>query len=239
MHTENSAKFKSRAFAWLKLAVLIMIIVGIPLFIYTFYREEISGFRSVGDAAEFLRDYREMSIPVYLIAEVLQILVSILPGQIFQMAAGYVFGFAGGTLLTAVGAAIGSVITFFLARVLGSDAVHMMLGEERSKHYSALLNSRRAYLITFIIYLIPGLPKDTVCYVAGITDMKLLPFLAVSLTGRMPAMAASVAFGALYMKQDYRGMALVALTVALISVVCLIKRRTITSYLDSLYEKYV
>lgn len=235
---EDRAKQKNKVFAIAKFAVLIAIVVGIPLYIYVFHRDVITGFKSLEDAAEFLRQYKQFSVPAYLVAELLQILVSVLPGQLFQMAAGYLFGFIPGVLLTLVGAIIGETITFYLARVLGSDAVHMMLGEERSKHYMELLNSKRAYLITFILYLIPGLPKDTVCYVAGVSQIKIISFLFLSVTGRMPAMAASVAFGALYMKHDYTTMAIVGVVVSVICIICVIKRKELMAFIDKMYEKY-
>ncbi len=235
---DNSAKQKNRIFAIAKFILLIAIVTGIPLYIYLFQRDLISSFRSLDDVAEFLRQYKQFSVPVYLIAEVLQILISVLPGQLFQMAAGYLFGFVPGVILTLIGAVIGTVITFCLARVLGSDAVHMMLGEERSRQYTELLSSKKAYLITFIIYLIPGLPKDAVCYIAGVSDIRLIPFLTVSVTGRMPAMAGSVAFGALYMKQNYTGMIILAAAVGVICMISLIKRKELISFTDKLYEKY-
>lgn len=235
---DDNAKKKNKIFAIIKFALLIVIVVGIPLYIYVFHRDVITGFKSLEDVADFLRQYKQYSVPAYLVAEVLQILISVLPGQLFQMAAGYLFGFVPGTILTLIGAIIGTTITFYIARILGSDAIHMMLGDERAKHYSDLLSSRKGYLITFIIYLIPGLPKDTVCYVAGISDIKFLPFLIISVTGRMPAMAGSVAFGALYMKQNYTGMAILAAVVGVICIICLIKRKELMAFLDRMYEKY-
>ena len=235
---DNNAKQKNRIFAILKFAVLIAIVVGIPLYIYMFHWDLITSFNSLEDAAEFFRQYKQYSIPAYLVAEVLQILISILPGQLFQMAAGYLFGFIPGVLLTLIGAIIGTIVTFCLARVLGSDAVHIMLGEEKSKRYTELLNSKQAYLITFIIYLIPGLPKDAVCYVAGVSNIKLLPFLIISVTGRMPAMAGSVAFGALYMKHNYTGMAILAIVVGIICIICIVRRKQLVSFIDKMYEKY-
>ena len=198
----------------------------------------LSGFKSIDEAVAFLRNYRSLSVPAYFTAEILQIVVSVLPGQLFQMAAGYLFGFVPGLIYTLIGAVLGTVITFVLARVLGSDAVHLMLGEERSKHYMTLLNSRKAYVITFLIYLIPGIPKDTVCYVAGVSEMKMLPFVIISVAGRMPAMAASVIFGAMYMRHDYTGMIIVAVIVAVVVLICILKRRQIIGRVDRLYEKY-
>ncbi len=234
----DEADRKKKIFAAVKFAVLVIIVIGLPLYIYLFHKDVITGFRSFEEAASFLRQYRSLSVPVYLIAEIFQILISILPGQVFQIAAGYLFGFLPGLLYTAAGAVTGTVITFCLARILGTDAIHLMLGKDRTERYVRFLNSRKAYLITFLLYLIPGFPKDTLCYMAGVSDIRLRPFLVLSMAGRMPAMAASLAFGALYMKHDYTGMAAVAAAASLIFVLCLIKRKDLVRLVDALYEKY-
>ncbi len=235
---ERNTETKNKVIAVLKFAVLILIVAGVPLYIYVFQRDLISQFDSFEDVVEYLRQYKQFSIPVYLAAEVLQIMVFVLPGQVFQFAAGYLFGFVQGLIYTFIGAVIGTSITFYIARILGSDAVHLMLGEEKSRHYTELLSSKKAYLITFLIYLIPGLPKDAVCYAAGLSDIRFLPFLVISVAGRMPAMAGSIAFGALYMKKDYIGMAVVAAVVGIICIISFVKRKDLTSYIDRLYEKY-
>lgn len=235
---DQDAVKKNKIFAAVKFAVLLIIVVGVPLYIYIFHKDFISQFRTFDDAVSFLRQYKTLSVPVYLIAELLQIMISVLPGQVFQFAAGYLFGFLPGLIYTLIGAIIGTVFTFYLARILGSDAVHMMLGKERTKHYVDLLNSKKAYLITFLLYLIPGFPKDTVCYMAGVSEIKLRPFLILSVTGRMPAMAASIVFGSMYMKQNYTGMAIVAAVVGVIFIACVIKRKELISLVDKLYEKY-
>ena len=234
----NSKDKKNKAAAALKFAVLILIVVGVPLYIYIFHRDFIAQFRSFDEAAAFLRQYRQYSVPVYLALEILQIVVVFLPGQIFQFAAGYLFGFVPGVIYTLIGAVLGTTITFYIARLLGSDEVHMMLGEEKTKHYRELLSSKKAYLITFLLYLIPGLPKDALCYVAGVSGIKFIPFLIISIAGRMPAMAGSIIFGAMYMKKDYTGMAIVALTVGIICLFSFIKRKELISGIDRLYEKY-
>lgn len=234
---ENKAAFKNKVFAVSKIIILIVIVIGIPLYLYVFQRDILSEFNTFDKAVAFLRQYKSFSVPVYFLAEILQIMISILPGQLFQFAAGYLYGFLPGLLFTFIGALLGTLVTFYLARLLGTDAVRMMLGPEKTKYYVERLNSKKAYLITFLIYLIPGFPKDIVCYVAGVSEIKFKPFLIISLAGRMPAMAASIVFGSMYMKQDYTGMAIVAFCVGIIFLICLIRHKQIMERVDRLYEK--
>ena len=238
MLMDNNAGKRNKLFAALKFVVLLIIVIGVPLYIFVFQRGLISRFDSFDEVVGFLRHYKQYSVPVYLAAEILQIMIFILPGQVFQFAAGYLFGFLPGLFYTFIGAVLGESITFYVARILGSDAIHMMLGEEKSMHYKELLSSRKAYIITFMLYLIPGLPKDAICYAAGVSGIRFLPFLMISVAGRMPAMAGSILFGAMYMKKDYTGMVIVAAVVGVICIICLMKRKDILTYIDRIYEKY-
>lgn len=235
---KNQAAVKNKAFAVFKIIILIAIVVGIPLYIYLFHKDVLAEINTFDKAVEFLRQYKTLSVPVYFLAEILQIMISVLPGQLFQFAAGYLFGLVPGIIYTFIGAALGTLVTFYLARFLGTDAVHMMLGSEKTKYYIERLNSKKAYLITFLIYLIPGFPKDIVCYVAGVSEIKFRPFLIISLAGRMPAMIASIVFGSMYMKQNYVGMGIVAAVVGVIFIICVLKRKQIMSRVDDLYEKF-
>ncbi|MFR1723166.1 VTT domain-containing protein [Emergencia timonensis] len=101
------------------------------------------------------------------------------------------------------------------------------------------LNSKKAYTIVFLIYVIPGLPKDIVSYAAGVSEMKCKPFLILSLIGRIPGMAGSLLIGSLYMKQHYIGMGIIAVLAVVAFIICIIFRKRISKYLDKFYEKIV
>ena len=90
-------------------------------------------------------------------------------------------------MFSLTGAFLGTLISFMLARWLGSDFVHLFFGKQKTQDYVKKLNSKRAYTIVFLIYLIPGIPKDIASYAAGVSEMKLKPFMLLSLIGRMPA----------------------------------------------------
>ena len=62
--------------------------------------------------------------------------------------------------------------------------MHLIFGEEKIKSMLETLNSKKAVVLVFLIFLIPGVPKDLCNYVAGLSEMKLKPFLIVSLIGR-------------------------------------------------------
>ena len=235
--TDERTDRNKKIFAILKLLVLLFIIAGIPAFLYFRYGSEIFS----ADAAERMIAYlkaNESTAALLIIAiQTLQVVVCILPGQPIQFAASYMFGVIGGLLLSLAGAVIGVIISFFTAKVLGRDAVHMIFGEERVSNYQRKLNSGKGLTIAFLIYLIPGIPKDLVSYVAGISEMRFLPFLLVSTIGRIPGMAGSLLFGYFFRENNYVGIAAVCIVMGLMLLTVLIKRKDIFRMLDDIERK--
>ena len=99
------------------------------------------------------------------------------------------------------------------------------------------LNSKRAYMIVFLLYLIPGLPKDVVSYAAGVSEMKFKAFMAFSMAGRIFGMSGSLLIGALYFHHHYIGMGIIAVVAVVAFVLCIIYRKNINRYLDKFYDR--
>lgn len=221
----------------LKLLLLIGIVVFIPVYIYFYHREVITSFDSLDDVTSFLMHYKNASIPVYIVFQTLQIVISVIPGQAFQLAAGYLYRFLPGLLFSVIGAVLGTSISFYLAKFLGRDAVHILFGEEKTAYYLERLNSKRAYTLVFVLYLIPGLPKDVISYIAGVSEMKFKAFLVFSLIGRLPGMSASLLIGELYFHNHYVAMGVVAVLVVIAFIACVVKRDSIKTRMDRLYDR--
>lgn len=217
--------------------MLIGIIVGIPAYILFYHREVIQQLNSFNAVVNYLRMYRGQSYLMYIVAQILQILVSFLPGEMFQFAAGYLFGVIRGLILSVVGAALGTIVTYYAASFLGRDALSLFVNREKMEHYAELFNSEKAYLATFFIYLIPGMPKDICCYISGVSGMKAKWFLALSLAGRIPGMMISLIFGAMYLERNYVVMGIIAGIVLIIILICVVNRKKLNNFIDRIYEK--
>ncbi len=233
---ENAKKSKV-AVSIFKFLILITIVVAIPVYIAVCKWDLIQSFGSLDEVVDFLKGYKAESILVYVGMQVLQIVVSIIPGQAFQFAAGILYGFLLGLLLSIIGAVIGTTITFYLAKILGQDALHLFFTEEKFNYFVERLNSKKAYTLVLLIYLIPGLPKDIMSYAAGVSSMNFKAFLAISVVGRLPGMAGSLLVGALYFKGHYVAMWIVAAAAVIAFFLCIIKRKKIFEYMDRFYEK--
>jgi uncharacterized membrane protein YdjX (TVP38/TMEM64 family) len=148
---------------------------------------------------DWIRSWGPWAPAVFVFLQVLQVVVFVLPGEVTQIAGGWVFGFGLGSLLSVVGIALGSAIAFGLTRWLGVGFVHRIAGPETVAKFDHLMASPKFIGSLFLFFLIPGIPKDVLCYVAGLSRLKFLPFLLISSVARLPGIFGSSLMGkALY-----------------------------------------
>lgn len=133
---------------------------------------------------------------VFIVVQVVQVVIFAIPGEFTQLAAGYIFGVPAGIAYMLVGAALGSAIGFLAGRALGRPFLRAIMSMERVVQLEELIASPRGISILFLLYLIPGIPKDVLCYVAGIGQLRLGFYLLASTTGRVPGVVLSVITGA-------------------------------------------
>ncbi|MDR0424963.1 MAG: VTT domain-containing protein [Clostridiales Family XIII bacterium] len=234
---EKSKRRIRNTVAIVKFMLMITIIVGIPAALFLKNPEFIDNFRSLESINALLDRYKMGTFMFFVIAQIVQVVVSIIPGQAIQIAAGYSYIFWLACIITFVGIGIGTFITFYIAKLLGSDAMHLIFGEEKFKKYVETLNSKRAFIAIFIIFLIPGIPKDIFTYAAGLSEMKALNFTLLTMCARAPALMASILFGGMIRSGSYVGMIIMAASMLILCVLGLIYHSRITDWVDKAYNK--
>jgi uncharacterized membrane protein YdjX (TVP38/TMEM64 family) len=124
--------------------------------------------------------------PVLFIAlQALQVVISPIPGEATGFLGGFLFGQWLGLVYSTLGLGVGSVVAFLIGRWLGAHFVRSLVKEETWSKLGFIVEAEGA-ILCFIIYLIPGLPKDVVCYLFGMSPMPLWVFVLVSTLGRIP-----------------------------------------------------
>ena len=121
----------------------------------------------------------------FIVLQALQVVVSPIPGEATGFLGGYLFGVWGGFIYSTIGLTLGSVFAFAIGRWLGAHFVRNMVSKQNWERMGFIVEAEGA-ILCFIIYLIPGLPKDIVCYLFGISPMPLWVFALVSGLGRIP-----------------------------------------------------
>ena len=126
-----------------------------------------------------------------------------------------------------------------MARALGRDALHLFFDEKKIAHFVEKLNSKRALIVVFVIYLIPGLPKDLITYAAGVSEIKLKPFLVLSLVGRTPGMLCSIVIGNLFNNGSYIGILVLSIVVVIACIWGVRHHEKLTELIDKGYQRLV
>lgn len=146
---------------------------------------------------------------------VFQIIIAIIPGEPFEIAAGYAFGAVEGTILSLIACAIGSMLVFWLVRRFGMKLVRLFFSQEQIDSVRFLKSSSSQNILFLIVYMLPGTPKDLLGFFAGITDIPAPVFLLICTFGRIPSVITSTIGGDALGTQSY-GAAVVVFAVTLI-----------------------
>jgi len=121
----------------------------------------------------------------YIFVQVLQVVIAPIPGGAIEFIGGYLFGAKLGFFYSMIGLFLGSWIAFSLARIFEKLAVEKVVSLETRKKFDYLIG-HEGVILSFLLFLIPGFPKDALCYILGLTPMRLGIFLFISTVGRVP-----------------------------------------------------
>lgn len=165
---------------------VLFVLVGIPML------------RMVEDPAAF-RDWVQAhgigGRAIFIGCMVFQVLVSVIPSEPLELGAGYAFGALEGTFLCMLGTVIGTAIIFAFVRRFGRRAVEMFITAERIDSFSFLKTERKLRVLVFLLYLIPGIPKDVVTWIVPLTRIRMNEFLLLSSIARIFAIVTSTVGG--------------------------------------------
>ena len=141
---------------------------------------------------------------VFIGLYIAQAIVAPIPGQALNFAAGYLFGLIPGILYSWLGLILGTIAALLLARYAGRPLVRRLVNPEALEKMDRLAASRGLGFF-FLVFLLPGLPDDIACFVAGLTPLPILALVAASAIGRLPSVVASVWLGVYAQRLPWQG----------------------------------
>ena len=188
--------------------------------------------RQFRESPETFRDYVKSHGPLGPLMMMgimaLQVVVAIIPGEPFELGAGFVFGWFQGTVWCLLGSAAASAVVYLAVRKWGVKLVEAFFSRDKIMHYSFLQNEKKLDLLVFILFLIPGTPKDLLTYLVGLTPMKLSSFLVLTTAARIPSVVSSTMTGNFAQHERYTAAIITYAVTILISVICILWYRRIS-----------
>ena len=133
----------------------------------------------------FIASFGPFAAVMFILIQAAQVVFAPVPGEITGFVGGLLFGNIQGLILSTIGLTLGSLLAFSFTRIFGMKLVEKVV----KKEYIDKLNNfitHKGLNITFILFLLPGFPKDSLCYLLGLSRMRLADFLFMNIFGRLP-----------------------------------------------------
>jgi uncharacterized membrane protein YdjX (TVP38/TMEM64 family) len=199
--------WKSPAAFWGLLALL----VGLGLFFWAFHFRgflwgQVCHISGLCADKKWIKSVLKAAGPlaplVFILIQALQVVFAPIPGEATGFIGGYLFGVPLGLLYSTLGLTIGSVLAFLIARWLEEHFVSRWIPKEILEKFDFLME-RQGALVSFILFLLPGFPKDYLCFVLGLSRMPFKLFLLICMVGRLPGTLLLTLQGAKVYQGDY------------------------------------
>lgn len=163
---------------------LVFLCVFCGLFALLYKTGWIDVFFSKDDARAFLESLGPLKFIGFILLQAAQVVLAPIPGEVTGIIGGYFFGLVWGVILSTVGLTLGSFIAFILSRIFGRPLVEKFVDPAVLGRFDYLLERKGIFLV-FVLFLLPGVPKDYLCFILGLGQLTAIEFLAVSTLGRL------------------------------------------------------
>lgn len=148
---------------------------------------------------------------------ILQIIIAIIPGEPFEIGAGYAFGAIEGTIICMLGSTIGGTLVFLLVKKFGIKLVEIFISVDKINSLKFLKDNKKRDILIFLLFFIPGTPKDVLCYFAGLTNMDLKTWIIITTIAKFPSIVTSTIGGNAIGMENYQFAIIVFVITFLIS----------------------
>lgn len=213
----------------IKLSIMIMIIFVIVIFGINFAPWVIEKVKQPEDLREYLRSIGGLGFLMYILLQAVHVLLVVIPGDLFNICGGYIYGIPLGFILSMIGIMLGTVCAFYISRLLGYEFISKVIPKEKIEKISNILNSTKGMIGMLIICLIPVIPKDLMMYIAGLTPIKSSKLFLVYAVSRIPGTLLWVSVGAQVYEKNIMGISITLIGLVIVIVVGIL--------LQSMYKK--
>lgn len=226
----SAASLRRTRIVWLGAGVILLAgMAGVSLWVWWDLLVDLT--RTLSDR-ERLQGWLRAAGPwgplLFIAVQALQVVLAPIPGEATGFLGGFLFGVPLGFLYSTIGLTIGSVLAFLAGHWLGQRLVVKILSPETMRRFDFFMDHQGA-LAAFFLFLFPGFPKDSLCFILGLSPMSLKLFVILVFFGRMPGTLMLTLQGAKVYEGEY-------LLFALILGFCLVVGGLMYYYRETVYD---
>ena len=207
---------KKQHFTLFSVIIFILAMVSLTIIALPLIKTVISG--NSDDFENFIDGFGAFGLIVMMLIQIAQIIVALIPGEVVEFVAGTIYGWFGGLIFCLVGIAAGQTLIFVAVRFFGKNFVEKVAGNENLKKFKFLNDEKKLKIALFILYFIPGTPKDLLTYIVPLTKINLKDFLIITLFARIPSIVTSTYGGDAFANKDYKTLLVVYIVILFISI---------------------
>lgn len=156
---------------------------------------------------------------VLLLIQIFQIIVAFIPGELVEFTAGVLYKTTLGTVICLIGIVIGEFLIFKFVEVLSCHHPERVKVPEKLKNAKFLNNEKKLEYVIFLLFFIPGTPKDMLTYFVPLTKISVRKFLVLSCIARIPSVVSSTYAGATFADGNFLSTLIVYLVIGTVSLI--------------------
>lgn len=250
---------KRKIYKIIPIICCILACIAISFIIYP-YIEKLSKPQYQAEINRFIKSLGIGGPLLLIFVQFIQVIIAFIPGGPFEILTGVLYGAYGGLIICLIGSVSASALIFKLSKKYGKRILYFFFSKEKIAKWEWLKDSRKTDIVVFILFLIPGTPKDMLTYIVGIGDIGLLKFIIISSLARIPALFSSALIGTTMRQGDIKSSLLIFVITGIVGItgICIkdtvlkkykSEKKTIeklqgldilqTIYMDRLYCRYI
>ncbi len=150
-----------------------------------------------------VESYGPFAPVIYILLHVFHVIVAFVPGEPIELLGGVLFGTIAGTLYSLLGIILGTAAVFLLVRKFGRPLVYYFVPEEKIRNHRLLQNESKLEWAVFLLFFIPGTPKDLLTYLVPLTTINPTRYLLIATLARIPSILSSAYVGSSFGQGKY------------------------------------
>ncbi len=181
--------------------------------------------------------YGNWGVAVAFAIQMLQVVVSPIPGEVIEVGMGLCFGWFWGMVICLLGSALAAAIIMLFVKKFGIKIVELFVSVDKINEFRFINNDRKLTGLVFLLYILPGTPKDPLIFFFGLTRIRILDFVVIQTVARIPSVITSTIGGEFLVDDNIWGAILIFAVTGAIALISLFFYKKIISKLQQRKEK--